>query len=267
MILEKFPGIKGVILDMDGVLWKDTQPIGNLPVIFSRLDDLGLKVTLATNNSTRTVEEYLDKLRLFGVRLEPWQIVTSAEATGYLLQKKYPGRRFVYVIGADSLKRVLEKYGFEAVEYSESLNNENTVVVAGMDRMLTYEKLRHATLLIRQGIPFIGTNPDRTFPTPEGLVPGSGAILTAIESATDVRAVLAGKPESPMFALAIERIGVTAQEVLCIGDRLETDIAGGQNIGCKTVLVLSGVTSALAAQAWTPAPDAITPDLSTLLNI
>ena len=266
MLADVFTGIKGVVLDMDGVLWKDTQPLGNLPAIFMRLQESGLKVTLATNNSTRTVDEYLEKIKSFGVMLQSWQIITSADATGYLLQKSYSQNKYVYVIGAESLKRVLEKYGFEPIEYNKNLDGNETIVVAGMDRNLTYEKLRHATLLIRRGSPFIGTNPDRTFPTPEGLVPGSGSILAALEAATGVNAVLAGKPESAMFDLAISRIDAEPHEILCIGDRLETDIAGGQKMGCKTALVLTGVTSAKEAQNWQPRPDAIADDISTLLG-
>ena len=162
MIQDVFQGLKGVILDMDGVLWKDTQPLGNLPAIFDRIKSLGLKVTLATNNATRTVDQYLEKLGSFGVRLEPWQIITSSDATGFLLQQKFPDKGEVFVIGEDSLKRVLEKYGFNCAEGGVG---KIIAVVSGMDRGLTFEKLRVATLLIRQGVPFIGTNPDRTFPT------------------------------------------------------------------------------------------------------
>ena len=264
MITDTFSGLKGVILDMDGVLWKDMQPLGNLPAIFNQLNRLGLKVTLATNNSTRTVDQYLDKLASFGVFLESWQIITSSDATGYLLKQKFPEGGEVYVIGEDSLKSVLAKYGFKSADGS----SKNVIaVVSGMDRDLTFEKLRQATLLIRRGIPFIGTNPDITFPTPEGLIPGSGAILAALETATHVRPEIAGKPAAPMMTMAIERLAVGPQEVLCIGDRPETDIAGGQLVGCRTALVLSGVTSAQDAEKWLPAPDLIARDLSTLVGL
>jgi 4-nitrophenyl phosphatase len=262
MTLRQFPGVKGIILDMDGVLWKDSQAIGDLPALFAKMEEISLKVTLATNNATRTTDQYLEKLGLFGVRLEPWQIITSAEAVGFLLQKQFPNRGNVFLIGEESLKHVLQEYGFNT---SEDTNRDVVAVVAGMDRKLNYDKLRAATLLIRQGIPFIGTNPDRTFPTPEGLIPGTGAILAAIEAATDVEPIIAGKPASSMFNLATERMGLLPHEVLCVGDRLETDIAGGQTVGCKTALVLSGVTTAEAAQKWRPAPDIIVPDLTALI--
>jgi 4-nitrophenyl phosphatase len=134
-----------------------------------------------------------------------------------------------------------------------------------MDRCLTYDQLARATLLIRSGLPFIGTNPDRSFPTPQGLVPGVGAILAAVETASDVKPVIVGKPQPEMYRFALERLGLTPQETLVVGDRAETDILGAQKIGCRTALVLSGVTSPQAAQDWKPAPDWIGPDLTSLL--
>jgi 4-nitrophenyl phosphatase len=263
MISDIFPNLRGVILDMDGVLWKDTQPLGNLPDLFTRMKKSGLGITLATNNATKTTEEYLAKLHGFGVDLEPWQIINSSEAAGFLLRERFPRGGPVFVVGESSLKQVLSTYGFNA---SGNDGSDILAVVAGMDRTLTFDKLRTAALLIRRGVLFVGTNPDRTFPTPEGLIPGAGSILAAIETATDTRPIIAGKPAPSMFRLAIERLGAAPENVLCIGDRLETDIAGGQSIGCKTALVLSGVTTLVAAKEWKPAPDLIVPDLTALFE-
>jgi len=248
-------------LDMDGVLWKDTQPIGNLPELFQKMRAHGLGITLATNNATKTTKEYLEKLNGFGVNLEPWQIINSSEATGFLLKERFPMGGSIFVVGESSLKQVLAGYGFNSIE------NENTeilAVIAGMDRTLTFNKLRMATLYIRRGVLFIGTNPDRSFPTPEGLIPGAGSILAALEAATDIKPIIAGKPSSSMFKLALERLGASPDDVLCVGDRLETDITGGQLAGCKTALVLSGVTTLETAQNWKPSPDIIEQDLSAL---
>jgi len=261
MILDHFPNLRGVILDMDGVLWKDTQPIGNLPNIFMKMKAYGLGITLATNNATKTTIEYLEKLNGFGVNLEPWQIINSSEATGFLLRERFPKGGPIFVVGEASLKQVLAGYGFTSIDND---NTEILAVVAGMDRTLTFNKLRNATLYIRRGVLFIGTNPDLTFPTPEGLIPGAGSILAALETATDTKPIIAGKPASSMFKLALERLGFAPGEVLCVGDRLETDIAGGQSAGCKTALVLSGVTTLEIANNWKPSPDIIIQDLSTL---
>jgi 4-nitrophenyl phosphatase len=121
-------------------------------------------------------------------------------------------------------------------------------------------------LLIRRGIPFFFTNPDRTFPTPEGIIPGAGAILAALETATDVSPIIAGKPGTTLFDFALERLGTLPQETLVVGDRLETDILGGQRAGCKTALVLSGIATQEEANAWQPYPDLVINELSDLLK-
>jgi 4-nitrophenyl phosphatase len=139
-------------------------------------------------------------------------------------------------------------------------------VVAGMDRKLTYDKLRRATLLIRAGAPFIGTNPDKTFPVPEGLIPGAGSILAALETATGVTPLIMGKPSPAMYEVALMRLGTSPAETLVIGDRLETDIEGAQKIGCRTGLVLSGVTTAVQARLWKPQPDIIAENLESIVK-
>lgn len=252
--------LRGLILDMDGVLWRDTQAIGNLPEIFDRIQLLDLRVILATNNATRTVSSYLEKLAGFGVSLEPWQIITSSQATARYLKTRFPSGGNIFVVGETGLENALGEQGFTTGDGSA------IAVVAGMDRHVTYEKLAKATLLIRAGAAFIGTNPDRSFPTPAGLVPGAGAILAALETATDVPPTIIGKPGPIMYQQALERLGTSAEETLAVGDRLETDILGGQNTHCKTALVLSGVSTLEQAQTWNPAPDIITSDLTALLE-
>ena len=133
--------------------------------------------------------------------------------------------------------------------------------------LLSYEKLAKAALLIRAGKPFIGTNPDLTFPTPRGLIPGAGAVLAFLEAATSIRPVMMGKPEPYLYHFSMERLGTLPEETLAVGDRLETDILGGQRAGCPTVLVLSGVTSPSEAQRWQPQPDLVLPNLADLLPI
>lgn len=252
--------IRGLILDMDGVLWKDNEPIGDLKTIFLKINQKGLFTVLATNNATRTVEQYQEKVRGFGVELEPWQFVNSAHATVSYLRKTFPGGGPVFIVGSEALWNTLEEAGYYYCE-------ENVLaVVAGMDRVLTYEKLRRATLLIRSGVPFIGTNPDKTFPTPVGLTPGTGAILAAIQAACDKEPIICGKPAPEMYWVAMERMNILPNETLVVGDRAETDIIGAQAIGCRSALVLSGVTSKEQALAWMPPPDLIAADLNEVLE-
>ncbi len=258
--------IKALILDMDGVLWRSNEPIGDLPAIFKTITERGIKVTLATNNSTRTPEQHLEKITNFGVPLGVKQVISSSMATAALLKEHFPEGGDLYVIGHDGVIQALKDEGFRV--FQEDKIPENPVaVVSGIDWEINYEKIANAALLIRNGAPFYGSNPDKTFPTPRGLMPGAGTILAAIEAASGVAPIMAGKPEPYLFQLAMRRMGVVPEETLMIGDRLETDVLGGQNAGCHTALVLSGVTSPEAAKAWTPQPDIIAENLSAVLEI
>jgi 4-nitrophenyl phosphatase len=260
-LLERFPNLKSIILDMDGVLWRDKESIGNLPEIFRRISELDLKVLLATNNATKKVTEYLDKLSGFGVDLEDWQVINSAIACGIYLKDKYPDGGKLYIIGASSLVSTLEGYGFQSAKDGEPV----LAVVAGLDREINYSKLRNATIQIYKGALFLGTNPDRTFPTPEGLVPGAGSILAAIEAATYIEPIIAGKPSPLMYAIAMERLQTSPEETIAVGDRFDTDIVGGQRAGLRTALLLSGVESQTHSSEWIPEPDIIAQDLTDLL--
>jgi 4-nitrophenyl phosphatase len=252
--------IKAMIVDMDGVLWKDNDPIGDLPLIFERIRARGWRLCLATNNATRTVDEYVEKLKGFGVEVSREQVINSSQAAAHYLKSRYPEGGHVFVVGEQSLVKELSERGFD------NHDQEVLAVVVGLDRGITYDKLRKATLLIRAGVPFIATNPDKTFPSPEGLVPGTGSLLAAIEAASEQSPVITGKPEPEMYVFAMERMGTKPEETLIVGDRLETDIAGGQNLGCPTALVLSGVTTQQEATNFLPAPDWIGKDLKDLLE-
>src|SRR5262249_55525934 len=144
----------------------------------------------------------------------------------------------VYVIGEDGLRLPLIDAGFTVAEEGAA-----EFVVLGMDRKITYDKLRRATLLIRAGASFIATNPETTFPTQQGLVPGAGALIAAITSATGVSPLVIGKPEPACFEMALEKMGTRVGETAAIGDRLDTDIVGGHRAGLPTILVLTGVSS------------------------
>ena len=203
------------------------------------------------------------KLAGYGVELEDWQVINSAEATAHYLQQRFPGGGPVFVVGESGLQQTLSERGFYHSETSERA----LAVVASMDRTINYEKLSKATLLIRAGAEFIGTNPDRSFPDKRGILPGAGSILALLEAASDVKPTIIGKPAPEMYQVALLRLHTTPQETLVVGDRLETDIAGAQLLGCRSALVLTGVTSEADAHQWTPAPDLIASDLTRLLHM
>jgi len=256
--------IQSLIIDMDGVLWRENAPIGDVPKILNRIRERRLKFIFATNNGTRTPEQYLERLSEFGVEVESWQVITSALGVAEMLKKRFPAGGEVFVVGEDGIKQALQDKGFEiaAIESAE----KSVAVVVGLDREVSFEKMREATLLVRRGIPFYATNPDKTFPTPRGEIPGAGAWISVIVTATDVEPTYAGKPFPFLMEMALERLGTTREETLVVGDRLETDIAAGQAAGCPTALVLSGVSTRAQAEAWNPPPSFIVKDLETLVK-
>lgn len=258
--------IKALILDMDGVVWKADAPIGDLAKTFARIRERGLKFVFATNNGTKTPEEYQQKLKELGVEIESSQVVTSALGIAFMLAatRKYPRGTKIFVIGGNGIHVALEEKGFEILSVENA--HEAQAFVMGIDRDINFEKVAEATLLVRAGIPFYTTNTDRTFPTPRGEIPGSGAWLSVITSATGVEPIVAGKPFPYLMELALERLGTTKEETLVVGDRLETDIAAGQSVGCMTALVLSGISTKQQADAWKPSPNVIADSLSELVK-
>jgi 4-nitrophenyl phosphatase len=259
--MQDWKSIRAVILDMDGVLWLGAQPIGDLPGSFERIQQLGWRAILVTNNASRSTQVYLEKLRSFGVQLEAWQVLSSGQALVYHLQRNHPQCRRLYVVGESGLVELLTEAGYQIdAEQAQA-------VIVSLDRELTYEKLRQANRLVRDGAALVATNSDPTLPTPQGLDPGAGVMVVALETASGVSAAIAGKPNPQVYQLALERLGTSAPETLVVGDRPQTDIAGAQSLGCRTALVLSGVTDEEAARAWSPAPDLIARDLSQVLEM
>jgi 4-nitrophenyl phosphatase len=256
--------IKSLILDMDGVVWRADAPIGDLAATFNQIRARGLNFVFATNNGTKTPEEYQEKLRRLGVEIEARQVVTSALALAFLLARKYPRGAKIFVIGEDGIRVELAEKGFEVLPVERAPEAE--IFVMGIDRAVNFEKIVEATLLVRAGIPFYTTNTDRTFPTPRGEIPGSGAWLSVITHATGIQPVIAGKPFPYLMELSLERLGAKKEETLVVGDRLETDIAAGQNVGCPTALMLSGVSTREQAEAWEPAPNIIAESLWDLVK-
>jgi 4-nitrophenyl phosphatase len=264
MLTDRFPSLKGLILDMDGVLWKDAEPIIDFPTVFGRIEALGLKVVLATNNATKRVEEYLEKISWFGIELSPKQIITSAEATAGYLRKHADPAKPVYVVGTDSLKHTVASAGFVIAD--EADYQTPGAVVVGLDPEINYRKLSNATLLVRNGAMFIATNPDVSYPTPLGQIPGAGAMVSAIQAASETVPITIGKPYPSMFQEAFSRMALTPNQVMGIGDRLETDILGAQRSGSLSGCVLSGVSTRAMAEAWLPSVNIIAEDLARLLD-
>jgi len=252
--------INSLIIDLDGVLYRGDEAIVGAKEFIALLQREGVPFLLLTNNSTRTPGQYVTKLAKMGIAIEESDVLTSAQATAlYLGRIARPGAR-VYAIGEEGLRAALGERYTIAEEGAD-------FVVVGMDTGLTYEKLRVAALLIRGGARFIATNPDKTLPTEEGLVPGNGAVLAALEAATGVAPFVVGKPEPAVFDLALARMGVGKEGAAVIGDRLETDILGGRRAGLITILVLSGATSRQELENSTIKPDLVFKNVRQLYEV
>jgi 4-nitrophenyl phosphatase len=248
--METFTNIRALIIDMDGVLWHGDQPMPGLTDFFQTLRDQQIRFILATNNARLTQEQYVTKLAQMGVQVSQDEILTSSMATAlYLTQHTNPEECRVFVIGEDGARQPLIDRGFTLTGLYELNNDKDNpnmgadIVVCGMDRDLSWDKLATATLNIRAGAKFIGTNADTTLPTERGLTHGNGAILAAIQAATGVIPTIIGKPEPIIYQQALALLGIDPAQTVAIGDRLETDILGAVRTGIRSLMVLSGVST------------------------
>ncbi|MFA5787950.1 MAG: HAD-IIA family hydrolase [Actinomycetota bacterium] len=254
-------GYRHVVFDLDGVLYLRDKVIATAPATVAALRREGKGIAFVTNNSWSDPEEVASRLTGMGVPARAEEVVTSAGAAADLAASRAPGAR-VFAIGGPGLRRALEAQGMRALDEREGADAE--VVVAGLDLELTYSKLRTACLAIERGALFVGTNPDASYPTPEGKWPGAGAVLAALAAATGQHPIVAGKPARPMLELAERLLGPGS--VLLVGDRPDTDVAAAREMGWGVALVLTGVTAAsdLVANPWTP--DFVLEDVGGLLG-
>lgn len=252
--------IKAVISDMDGVLWRGDNRLPGMVELFAFLRENEIPFALATNNSGRHTDNYVKKLARMGVEnITPHQLVTSATATVDYLKAHYDKGTRLHVIGNEGLFQTLTEAEFTITDTDVS------AVVVGLDFAFSYDKARQATLLInQQDVAFIGTNPDTSFPSPEGLVPGAGSLIQMIQSVTGIAPTIIGKPKSAMFEVALARVGARPEETLMIGDRLNTDIQGASAVGMQTAFVLTGVNT--RADIEDIQPDYVFDGLPELLN-
>jgi 4-nitrophenyl phosphatase len=252
--------IKSIIFDMDGVLWKENTPLVDLPKIFEELDRLSIRYAFATNNSSKSPADYERKINNFGCNVSSQQIVTSASVLVKIISQKYPLGGPVYIIGESGLHETLREYGF----YHQ--NDDVLAVVGGLDRSATYQTLAKAVLLLNSGVDFYFTNIDASYPSSEGDLPGAGAILTFLETASGKKAFTVGKPKTHMFTEALNILNTHNENTIVVGDRLETDIMGGKIAKCHTALVLSGISTVQNIEETQIYPDIVCTDLDDFLT-
>jgi glycerol-1-phosphatase len=252
---------QGVVLDLDGVIYLGDQVVPAAPAALDQVRGLGVQIAFVTNNSYRPPELVVERLNRLGVKAAAGDVLTSAQATVRLLggREGLDGVK-VLVVGGPGLRQALEGAGARLVDAW----GDAEVVAVGFDPDLTYAKVRDATLAIRAGARFVGSNPDTTLPTPEGFWPGAGATLALLRASTGVRPEVAGKPERALLEEAAAAIG--AGPYLMVGDRVDTDLDGAHRLGWSTALVLSGVTRLADLPDLVTAPDQVLRDVGGLLD-
>jgi len=262
-VTVNWSSLKGVLIDLDGVVYMGREPIPGAAGFLAEARRRGLKFLLVTNNSTTSPELVAERLSGMHIEVHPREILTSAQAAvAYVKLNALPAAR-VRIVGEAGLRHAAEEEGFLIVDDGESGADW---VIAGLDRAFTYAKLARATHDILSGARFVATNTDALLPIEGGqVVPGAGTMVAAIRTATGVEPVVLGKPEPGLFEHGLRRLGGLApHEAAMIGDRLDTDVVGGRQAGLRTILVLSGVTTAGQARAANPPPDATLPDLASV---
>jgi 4-nitrophenyl phosphatase len=263
--LQMIGMIKNLILDMDGVLWRGETAMPGLREFFETLRNLDIGFILATNNATKTAEEYTVKLARMGVDIPASQILTSGETTATYLAGSYPAGTAVYVIGTKSLHAALQAKGFTIVDPEQvEKGSTATLVVVGFTPYAVYKELAMGSLLVHKGARFIATNADTSLPNELGPLPGAGALLAVISTATGVEPTVIGKPGPAIFEEAVRRLGGSLEDTAMVGDRLGTDIAGAKNAGLASIMLLTGISSRQDIIESGILPDYVFADISEL---
>lgn len=240
-------GYDAVLLDVDGTVIRGAETVPEAPDVINELRQAGYAVQFVTNNASRTPDEIAEHLTGLGVPTAAADIVTSGQAAGALLANRLPTDAAVLIVGADALAAEVRLVGLTPVT---AASEDPVAVVQGHSPRTGWTQLAEACLAIRGGAMWVACNVDRTLPTERGLLPGNGAMVAALQAATDREPTVAGKPARPLLDTAMERAG--AQRPLVVGDRLDTDIAGARAAELDSLLVLSGVADAVALLAAPP---------------
>lgn len=262
--MDKLKSIKLYLFDMDGTLYLGDRLYDFTRELLERIRKTGGKYMFMTNNSSKSVCDYIKKLERMGISSTEDDFITSSQATGYYLSKHHAGKT-LYVCGTNSLKEEFKKHGFEITEELDKVD----VVVMGFDTELTFKKLEDVSklLLLRKDIPYIATNPDYVCPTEFGSVPDCGSVCDMLYNVSGRRPLVIGKPTALMPELAMDKWGYTKDETAVIGDRIYTDIKSGVSAGATTILVMSGETTYEILEKSDIKPDYVMESAKEILKI
>ena len=260
---ELLQSINLFLFDMDGTLYLGDRLYDFTDRLLETIKKTGRRYLFMTNNSSKSVEDYVKKLAKLGISATRDDFITSSQATAHYLKLHHPGKR-LYVCGTQSLKRELEMEGFTVTEVLDDVD----CIVMGFDTELTFKKLEDVSrlLLTRENIPYIATNPDYVCPTEFGSVPDCGSVCDMIFNATGKRPVVIGKPSPLMPKLAMAKYGYSADETAVVGDRIYTDIKSGLNAGITGILVMSGETTPEILAESADKPHLVLEDASAIIE-
>ncbi len=231
--------VKLFLFDMDGTLYLGDRLFDFTNELLATIKANGGRYMFMTNNSSKSVKDYISKLEKLGINADYDDFITSSQATAFYLKKHHPNAK-LYVCGTQSLKDEFIKEGFNLTENTD----DTECIVMGFDTELNFKKLHDISfMLCTRDLPYIATNPDYVCPTEFGSVPDCGSVCDMIFNATGKRPVVIGKPEALMPQLAMEKTGYSKEQTAVIGDRIYTDIKSGINAGTVTILVMSGETT------------------------
>ncbi len=250
---------KGLLIDMDGVIYRSEQLIPGAVRFIEMLQEWNIPFLFLTNNSQRTRRDVATKLQRMGMPVEEKHIFTCAMATARFLANQKPGGT-AYVIGEGGLLQALHHNGYSVVDKSPDY------VVVGEGRTLSFEMLEHAVQMVLDGAKLIATNLDPNCPTQHGTRPGCGAIVSLIEVAAGIKAFSVGKPSPVMMRTARKELAMATSETIMIGDTMETDILGGVQMGYRTVLVLTGTTHRADLKNYAYQPDLVIDSIADLCD-
>jgi 4-nitrophenyl phosphatase len=254
--------MKGVILDIDGVLRRGGSPIRGSIEAVDKMIDSGLRLYLLSNNSTRTHGELSDEIEAMG--FPSLDVVNSAYAASVYVAENF-GKSSCLLLGEEGLAREFEETGHMIYKAGDEFRWDNIkeyevpdvdVTVAGMDRSLNYNKIAHALYHLRKGVTFVATNDDPTFPVEEGnVIPGAGSAVAPLKYCSGIEPFVAGKPNDYSTRITLELMKLEPEDVLVIGDRPDTDMAAGLSAGCRVARVLTGDVKEISKEDYPLYPD------------
>ena len=249
------------LLDMDGTIYLDDRLFDGTAEFLAHVQAIGGRAMYLTNNSSKSVESYVDKLSRMGLRAAPEDFLTSVNATVLYLRQK--NHRKIYAFGTASFRQQLRQGGLPVTDV---LAEDIDCLCMGFDTELTFQKLEDACILLNRGVEYVATNPDWVCPTWYGSVPDCGSVAERLYRATGRRPRFIGKPEPDMVELAVKETNFTKEQTILLGDRLYTDIKSGVRAGVDTVLVLSGEATLKDLAASDVKPTYVMKDIREFLN-